>query len=171
LCREEAFSLANLLTQNPSLGKIKLAAVVKESLVNDDGSCETDLFREYLPRGEIYVDDTRGFYKALGQRSFFSFFSRAGLAYARQRAQGLREQGIEGNFNGALTDPLLLGGVLLVAPSGQVVWVHREGEGPVPYADLEAVLRELVPRPVGEPAKQEKSWLEGTVDGLLSLFN
>eukprot|EP00969_Alexandrium_andersonii_P318596 14073133-Alexandrium_andersonii.AAC.1 len=37
-----------------------------------------------------------------------------------QSGAGIREKKIEGNFNGAMTDPLLLGGVLLVAPSGEV---------------------------------------------------
>lgn len=143
--------------------------------MNADGSCEIDLFREYLPRGEIYVDETRGFYDALGKRSFFTLFSQSGLMYARQRAKGMRERRIEGNFHGVTTDPLLLGGILLVTPSGEVVWVHQEGNGPVPYDDLEGVLVELASS-VGSAVVlekgpgEEKSWLEGAVDGLLSFF-
>mmetsp|Transcript_65621 Transcript_65621/g.186167 ORF Transcript_65621/g.186167 Transcript_65621/m.186167 type:complete len:84 (+) Transcript_65621:664-915(+) len=82
----------------------------------------------------------------------------------------MRENKVTGNFNGVLTDPLLMGGVLLVSPDGEVVWVHQEGRGPVPYEDLEGALKELAceESPVG--TAEPKSWLEGAVDGLMSFF-
>jgi len=109
---------------------------VKESHLNRDGSSEVDAFREYFPSGEVYVDEPRGFYSALGKRFLLSAISAGGISYYRQRVQGVIDKDINGNLNGALCDPFLLGGILLVAPSSQIIWAHKEGNGEIDYEKL-----------------------------------
>mmetsp|Transcript_2481 Transcript_2481/g.5824 ORF Transcript_2481/g.5824 Transcript_2481/m.5824 type:complete len:100 (-) Transcript_2481:185-484(-) len=97
----------------------------------------------------------------------------------KQRAEGMRKQRIEGNFNGVSADPLLLGGVILVAPGGEVVWVHQEGKGALVYDELESVLTALAAS-VGSGSEEQsesgvkeeeaESWFEKVVDGLSSVF-
>lgn len=172
LCREAAYAASRMIEENPQLSGIRLAAIVKESRVNDDGSSELELFSEYLPGGDVYVDATRGFFRALGNRDFFPFLSREGLAYARQRADGMREYNIQGNLNGFFFEPTLLGGMLLVSPSGQVEWAHQEGNGPISFEDLEAAANTLVASLAVSEACQkvaladgaDRSWLEWAVD-------
>jgi len=185
-CREAAFALARLIGENPQLSQLNLVAVLKESLANEDGTNEVDLFRDYFPGGELYVDENRGFFRAFGDRNFFPFLSREGIAYARQRADGLKEYNIQGNLNGFMVEPLLLGGIVLVGPGGQVLWAHQEANGPVAFDELEVVATALaqtlaaraisqsiakemaaLPSQSGTTSQSGSTWLEWAVDGKL----
>lgn len=154
-----------MMSADPSLSRIRLVAVLKESLVNGDGSSEAEEFRAYFPTGELYVDPDRQFYQALGKRSFFSMFSINGMAFMKQRADGVSETGVRGNFNGLGTDPLLLGGVLFIDTEGVVRWSFQEGNGELPYGDLK---KELQAYASGDgAASPPQDWL----DSALSLLN
>jgi len=166
--------LSDLLADD-RLASIRLVAVLKENHVNKrDKTCEGELFQSYFPRGEIFVDEEKRFYSALKGRSLFSFFSKRGWSYVSQRLGGVSEKGVKGNMNGALKDPFLLGGTLLIAPSGRVTWAHAEGDGPIDYAELKAVLLELAAS-VGNvsPAmesSEDTDWFKSAMDNWDSFF-
>jgi len=165
LCREEALALGQLMSADPALSSIRMIAILKESLVNADGSSEANEFRKYFPNGELYVDVERRFYNALGKRSFFSMFSFNGLSYLRQRANGVSEAGVQGNFNGLGTDPLMLGGVMFIDTEGTVRWSYQEGNGVLPFDDLEKALKAYSQGNLATSPPQD--WL----DSALSMLN
>jgi len=138
---------------------LRLIAVLKESRLNKDGSSEAEAFLKYYPGGELYVDEDRLFYKALGKRSFWALLSGQGLAYIRQRIQGIGSKGVKGNFNGVGTDPLLLGGSFLITPSGRVVWTHVEGQGPIPFEELQERLKAFA-NDDGPKTTPENDWIQ-----------
>lgn len=159
MCREEAKALSSLLAETRGLSRLRLVAVLKESRINKDGSSEAEAFLKYYPGGELYIDEKKEIYQALGTRSFVSLISLQGIAYIRQRLSGIGQNSVKGNFNGVGSDPLLLGGIFLLTPSGRVVWTHPEGNGPIPYNELSDKLSAFADDKYKEPEQQD-DWLK-----------
>jgi len=156
----------SLLSSDASLSSIRMIAILKESLINADGSSEANEFRKFFPNGELYVDPDRGFYNALGKRTFLSLFGIGGLSYLRQRATGVSISGVSGNFNGIGADPLMLGGVMFIDTEGTVRWSYQEGNGILPFDDLKEALQEYS-RGGGAVAPPQE-WLDDALKGLLN---
>lgn len=155
-----------LLSSDASLSSIRMIAILKESLINADGTSEANEFRKYFPNGELYVDPERRFYNALGKRTFLSLFGLGGLNYLRQRATGVSKSGVSGNFNGVGTDPLMLGGVMFIDTEGTVRWSYQEGNGILPFDDLKKSL--LAYSRGGGAASPPQDWLDDALKGLLN---
>jgi len=155
-----------LLSSDASLSSIRMISILKESLINADGSSEANEFRKYFPNGELYVDPERGFYNALGKRTFLSLFGLSGLSYLRQRATGVSQSDVTGNFNGISTDPLMLGGVMFIDTEGTVRWSYQEGNGILPFDELKASL--LAYRRGSAADAPPQDWLDDALKGLLN---
>lgn len=155
-----------MLSSDASLSNIRMIAILKESLINADGSSEANEFRKFFPDGELYVDPERRFYNALGKRTFLSLFGLGGLNYIRQRANAAAEGGVPGNFNGLGTDPLMLGGVMFIDTTGTVRWSYQEGNGILPFDDLKQSLLEYSRG--GKAGAPPQDWLDNALGGLLN---
>lgn len=155
-----------LLSSDASLSSVRMIAILKESLINADGSSEANEFRKFFPDGELYVDPDRGFYNALGKRTFLSLFGLGGLSYLRQRANGVSSSGVSGNFNGIGTDPLMLGGVMFIDTEGTVRWSYQEGNGILPFDELKKSL--LAYSGGGGAGAPPEDWLDNALKGVLN---
>jgi|Transcript_64771 hypothetical protein len=142
---------------------MRLIAVLKESRINKDGSSEAEAFLKYFPGGEVFVDEERLFYKALGKRSFWALLNGRGLSFIRQRLAGIGSKNVRGNFNGIGADGLLLGGSFLITPSGRVVWAHKEGDGPIPLELLQEKLQAFASDD-GPKTTPQNDWLQQAFD-------
>jgi hypothetical protein len=88
-------------------------------------------------RGPIYVDPSLEVYKIAGlKRGVLSTFNLA----SAWRSVGTLKRGVrQGRTQG---DPWQQGGVLVIAPSGEVLWSHAS-EGPGDNATADDILRAL----------------------------
>lgn len=100
----------------------------------------------YFKCGPLYHDPERAFWTALGNKPIFTLggFGKALLNPLKVRrelkamGERFKAKGIEGNMRG---DGLAKGGILVIAPSGDVRHVFYEDPGQgVPEAEVAAIL-------------------------------
>lgn len=148
MCREEARDLAELAPKAALVGIVKELAPTKQAV--DDEKLGVAAFEtEYFKGGKLYLDEDKAFYQHLGNRKLISaggFFRALWRPLTTYRglkdvSKRLEAKGIEGNMVG---EGLLLGGVLVVAPDGSIVFEHKEVTGtPVDVALVKAALDKL----------------------------
>ena len=122
LCREQSVRIWNAREQYDAAG-VKLVCVVHEWIDR-----EIDAFRPEYWGGPLFFDEGKAFYKAvhggtLRKGSLLALLNPFGEAWRngkRAQASGLVK---ESNLNG---DGLTLGGLLVVARGGDVVYSHGE---------------------------------------------
>jgi len=138
---------------------IGLYGIIKEVGVDDKGL--SDFEKKYFNSNDIYIDEKKGFYEALGNNSLlgqswhswnpFTLYTDFSKLMGR-----MKEKNIEGNLKG---EGLLKGGLYIVSPTDGVVFEHKEVSGtPMPYGEIEKVVAGLLKR---DPAELAKSSQEG----------
>lgn len=116
MCREEAAELSSLKPELDALG-VPLYAVVKE-----DVGTEVQNFRAFF-KGEIFLDEKRGFYGPRERKMGFLGFLRVGVWISGLRAF---RKGFLGNVFG---EGFVLGGVFVIGKGQQgILLEHREIE-------------------------------------------
>ena len=114
LCREQAATLTEITRRG--LRGIRLVAVVHENSFPEDVA----KFQEYFGRNKVYLDNSKGFFAALGSRTLgYEALMWPSVINAFRRAMG---KNIEGTLSG---EGRLLGG-LLVATTERVWYQHKE---------------------------------------------
>lgn len=129
------------------LGRAKLIGVIKEVAPCATAKTDTELgvaeFQEdYFPY-PLYLDESKGFYEALGKRTFsdlpgtwnpFEFW--AGLKSIGER---IKAKGLDGNMRG---EGLVLGGIFVISPKKKSVTTFPESTGKeIPSDEIEAAVK------------------------------
>jgi len=120
-----------------SLDTTNLIAVIKETAPTkqcEDDNClgVAEFMSKYFPRGKVFRDTERLFYKALGDRSLLrqGFFGSINpikiIREGRRMSARQEEKGVEGNLAG---EGLKLGGVMVFDRHGDIRYVHQEKTG------------------------------------------
>lgn len=130
---------------------INLYGIIKEVGVDDEGL--SDFENKYFKNNDIFIDQQKGFYAALGNNSLLSqplhSWNPFKLYTDFNKLMGrMKEKGIEGNVKG---EGLLKGGLYIVSPTAGVLYEHKEVSGtPMPYAEIEKVVATLLQRDPAE---------------------
>jgi hypothetical protein len=132
---------------------INLFGIIKEVGVDTEGLLEFE--SKYFNNNNIYIDEKKEFYAALGNNSLlsqpwhswnpFTLYSDFGKLMGR-----MDEKKIKGNLKG---EGLLKGGLYVISPTAGVVFEHKEQSGtPMPYAEIEKIVAGLIGRDAAELA-------------------
>ncbi|EPY78734.1 prostamide/prostaglandin F synthase, partial [Camelus ferus] len=97
---------------------------------------------DHEPQGELYLDESKQFYKELGFKRYnsLSILPAALGKPVRDVAAKAKAVGIQGNLSG---DLLQSGGLLVVAKGGDKVLLHFVQKSPGDYAPQETILQAL----------------------------
>jgi AhpC/TSA antioxidant enzyme len=147
LCREEASDLASLQKAG-KLGKATIIGIIKEvapcATAKTDEELGVSEFQEkYFPY-PLYLDEEKGFYEALGKRTFsnlegtwnpFKFFE--GLKSIGNR---IKTKSLEGNMRG---EGLILGGIFVISPKKKSFTTFPENTGKeIPALEIIAAIKD-----------------------------
>eukprot|EP01032_Pedospumella_encystans_P012656 gene12656-14628_t len=139
----EPFAASKLWSQAP--------AVV--FVVDVDRQGVIDFQTKYFNLNELYLDQNRGFYKALGSKSLLSqplhSWNPITLYKDFKKLMGrMKEKNIEGNMVGEGT---IKGGLYVISPTDGIVYTHDENTGTqMPYAEIQAVVAKLLGKELTE---------------------
>lgn len=145
LCREMAKDLLPVLSKYPH---VKVVGVIKEvapaGKVKTDEELGVNVFQnQYFGKNPVYLDQKQEFYLALGKRSIlkqslstwnpFSLYKSLGRLNER-----LKHKGVEGNYAG---DAFTQGGIILIKPNNEIVYVYKEMTGyEIPVDEIKSAL-------------------------------
>lgn len=126
-------------------GAINLFGIIKEVDVDPQGVI--DFQTKYFNLNELYLDQGKGFYKALGSKSLLSqplhSWNPITLYKDFKKLMGrMKEKNIEGNMIGEGT---IKGGLYVISPTKGLVYTHDESTGTqMPYAEIQEVVAKLL---------------------------
>lgn len=156
LCREHAQSLIKLLQSKDSKlstsiqSKIQLIGIIKEIAplpgAETDEILGTSEFQNiYFNKNQLYYDETKQFYQLLGNNNLlwqkWSSWNPIQLYKDfKTMSKRLQEKNIEGNLKG---DGFLQGGIVIVSPKKEVVYIHKEQTGyELPIGEIIQIINE-----------------------------
>lgn len=131
---------------------INMFGVIKEVGVDTEGLLEFQ--SKYFGDNEIYFDEKKEFYHALGNQSLLSQRLHSWNPFQlytdfNKMKDRMKNKKIEGNLIG---EGLLKGGLFIVSPTEGVVYEHHESSGsPMPYEEIEAMVAKLTKRDPAVP--------------------
>jgi len=150
LCREEASDLCAALAAAADPVSLPVFAVVKETEaaepVEADKLLGLEEFENKYFCGPLYHDEERVFWEALGNQPIFTL---GGLGKAllnplkvrrdlKAMGERMKAKGLEGNMMG---DGLAKGGIMVIAPDGEIKFTYYEDPGKgVPLEEAARIL-------------------------------
>ena len=159
LCRGYAKKLTDTLLPTLTLNGVRLVAIGF-----DTPGQEQWLDGRFFPSSQLYIDEGRRLYTALGVKrpSALSGFMKLISSSTRAWNNEVKAMGITGNFEG---DGLQLGATFVVSPTGQLWLERRQADyGDHPTAEeITAVLRANMKHWTDSPAKPLNNVAEDTV--------
>eukprot|EP00931_Biecheleriopsis_adriatica_P080886 TRINITY_DN54228_c0_g1_i1.p1 TRINITY_DN54228_c0_g1~~TRINITY_DN54228_c0_g1_i1.p1 ORF type:complete len:203 (+),score=38.29 TRINITY_DN54228_c0_g1_i1:209-817(+) len=139
MCRKEALEASEKIPEMKAAGASRVVALVKEDLGN-----EVEEFRSKFWSGEVYLDETKSFYTALGGGTAHAPYGLASFlammmnpfSKGRTKASLAASKHVEGNMTG---EGFISGGVYVVRQDGQKAYAFLE-EDTGDHAPVEDVI-------------------------------